>query len=44
MKAIFAIMNTTQASCKIRSEEQKIQDYTGVELMASAIPIQCPTN
>ena len=32
------------SSCKIRSEEQKFQDYTGFELMASAIPIQCPAN
>ena len=32
------------SSCKIRSEEQKCQDYTGFELMASAIPIQCPAN
>ena len=32
------------SGCKIRSEEQKFQDYTGFELMASAIPIQCPAN
>ena len=42
MKAIYAVMNTSEAIVKIRPE--KIQACTGFEPVTSAIPVQCSTN
>ena len=45
MKAIFAVMNTTQVVVKRTPEKKKkIQACTGFEPMTSAIPVQCSTN
>ena len=42
MKAIFAVMNTTEAV--VKEGLKKIQVGTGFEPMTSAIPVQCSTN
>ena len=42
MKAIFAVMNTTEAV--VKEGLKKIQACTGFEPMTSAIPVQCSTN
>ena len=42
MKAIFAVMRTTRAVVKIKSE--KNQACMGFENMAFAVPVQCSTN
>ena len=42
MKAMFAVMNTTEAVLKILPEKKS--GLYGIELMTSAIPVQYSTN